>query len=163
MNAKTLMLLTQQQREWLWVRYVELFPPCENDTEAFRRCGRNWSVTEAAVKQRVIEWRKTSQFAEAEEELREGLSLEAAIAVVEHYYAAGGVLAVQELVKLVQLPWWDGEGKLLGSVVVDAKAKAIQTLLALINGQKRPPRKKDVAASDMIADVADLTRLNTGR
>ena len=159
MNAKLLTVLTQQQREWLWMRYVELFPPCETEADANRRCAEKWGIEDGTVRSRLQVWRRDKDFAAAEGSLKAGITLETAGEIVEQYLAAWSLLAMQERVKLLQIPWFEvnpetGKDELLSSRLVEAKSLAIREILRMLGEWKgRGPVTKTPSEARGMVDL----------
>jgi hypothetical protein len=113
------------------------------------------------VKQQVERWRTSPPFTKAEEELKEGITIESALEVVEHYLAAAAVLAIQERTKLVQIPWFDEEGNMLSGRAVEAKAVAISQVLKMLGEYRQKESAKKPA--EVLEDIEDLRSKVHGR
>ena len=147
--------LPDDQRAWLWHRYIQLYPKAELDADATRAVCAQFEKPFENIKARLLHWREAPAFRLAEEQLRAGLSPDAVRTIVLQFAAANAVAGVVEQGKLINRPW-DG----MSQREMATKSIAINAAIKIFLDRQSDRSEKPASISDLLAEDPDLMRDN---
>lgn len=147
--------LPEDQRAWLWHRYIQLYPKAETDADATRAVCAQFDLPFENIKARLLRWREQPPFRLAEEQLRAGLSPDAVRTIVIQFAAANAVAGVIEQGKLINRPWDN-----MNQRELNAKSIAINQAIKIFLNRQSEREDKPSSMDDLMAEDPDLMREN---
>lgn len=150
--------LTGDQQQWLWTRYLKMYPRVETDAEAHRMLAETASSKEETVKSWVFRWRQQPRFAAVEARLQAGPTIEEAQRLILTIEISNAINAAMERGKLISIDWQDAaKGERLRAAKATAINQSIRTVL-----DYTPPSAGRKSMADMLSEDEGLMEDNIG-